>query len=638
MRSPRLGPRARSLLAFAGVLILASMLLEGAWLGFFSWATRSGRLAAWMNRRPDKVEVSYAHLSSPWPGMLSFDGLEVRGRTPRIRWRIRVERGRGQIALPALLRRRLEFRAVEAHGITVRTWARDVESATHGEPDNGDVTSARHSRPVPAPPRRASSRGRWTFLFRNVRADQISEVTLGDLSFVGTARGSGGFSINTSDGRSEVLASHLEFAAVSVASRGSNVGRDLRGKFDFRVAPWRYAEQRGRALLPLTSARLAIAGTLDDRPILSELLRHAPGISLDAAVTPLHADLRVLRGRLVAGSRLRVEQPGRRIRLLGFDIAGHGDDLVLEVTRGPGGASEADWTATFSDFSMSREGESTALLTGGDLTFSGHAPDPELADLTRHTELRLKIEHALFPDLARFDGWLPPTAHLRLEGGSAAVAGAVTMRLDDLSLHGALDATFDRARIRWSDLELAGKVEAHLNLAGGDIKDRRVDLSGSHVLLKDFASPSLASTSVNDTRGWWSNVVFDQSVVTLGPPFTARGAFHCRMRDTSPLIALFEVKHDLPGWASRLLHVNDVDVRGRFRGLPGRFDLDDLESGVYGGSLRGRATFATADRHGKLLLSWRRLAIGFGFQGDAKQVQVVGARKWFAAGNGKKSP
>ncbi|HLF57130.1 MAG TPA: hypothetical protein VI942_09825 [Thermoanaerobaculia bacterium] len=115
----------------------------------------------------------------------------------------------------------------------------------------------------------------------------------------------------------------------------------------------------------------------------------------------------------------------------------------------------------------------------------------------------------------------------------------------------------------------------------------------------------------------------------MAPPVEIEGDFEARLRDTVPFVGLFELKRDLPSWAERVLSVENVELRGRISGRPGRFELDRLESPVYGGVLKARLRFAEERRRGKLLLAWRRLAVGVGFDGADRELKVVHAQEWF---------
>jgi hypothetical protein len=640
----KLNPRARALLVVAGATLAAMAAIELAWVLTFGHAARSGALERLLNRRPEKITIAFREASSWWPGLVRFEGLVVRGRTPRVDWEVAIDAGRAQLALLPLVARRAHFRAVEAEGVEVRVDRKGTEGEGEGAarmPPGGaggarGGGAAAAAAPAAAAPPPAPRRPRWSFDFRNVRVAGVRSVRFDELDFTGRAAGRGGFEVHTPAGRARVAGVELDIAEAAVAFRGEPVAQGLAGALEVDLASWPYRERRGRALLPYTSGRLRLAGRLDDRAILRELLRRAPWVEIEPGYAELDVDLRLSRGRLLSGSRLTGERSARSVRWLDFEITGR-NELALEVNAPDGEPTRARWRVSFADYALQRDGAEAPLLVGRGLALAGEASDLELAHLAERSELRLELGEAELPDIALFAPWLPPSARLELLEGSAQVSGGLGVQVADRSARGRIEARFERARVRWGELELAGRIESRIEIVGGDIESRRLDVSGSRVLLADFRSPQLTPNerpaAAGLPQGWWGDLAFERGELALGPPVEAEATFRARVRDTSPLVALFELRRDLPRWAERALNVEDVGATGRFRAGPASFHLEELQSPVFGGVLHARAAFAgRTTRRGQLLLSWRRFHLGAGFDGDRREVRLRNARDWFEAG------
>jgi hypothetical protein len=607
--------------------LAATALLEAGWLAAFAWSLRSGWLLGLANRRPDKIRVELASARSYWPGMIDVEGLRITGRTPRVDWDVRVDRFRGEIALPDLVARRFEVAAAEARGVelvsTPRLSAPPLSGPANLPPPA--VVVAHATAPATAPPRA----GHWSFVFHNLQVDEIRSVKLDETEFRGNARGRGGFEIDGRSRRARVETSRVELAELGVWRRGEPLGRHIGGEIDLRMLSWPYAEKRGRDLLPYASGRLRLDGELDDRPLLDELLRRAPWIRVQPALSTISADLRFDRGILLGPGRLVARRPASQAQLLDFDVTGSNELDVAVVSR-LGGRATADWQLRFADFSV-RSGEAAApLLTGSDLVLAGHSDDPEMGDLASGTEIQLDLGRARLPDLTRLAFWLPASTRLELLEGSASVSGTTRLRLADRALHGEIRVLVERARLRWAGVELDGRIDATLALAGADLERRSFDVSGSHLLLADFRSPDIAATSGPPAKGWWADLHLQDARFDLSPRLALASRFHARLRDTSPIVGLFELKRNLPQWASRALTVENIEVRGRFGAAPGRLDLAELESPIYGGKLSARALFEESHRRGRLLLAWKHLAVAAGFDGSEHTVKIAGARDWFS--------
>jgi hypothetical protein len=485
-------------------------LFELAWLGFFQWIESSGQLRGWANRRPDKVRLDFDAASSIWPGLVELNGLVVRGRTARgVDWQVTADRVEAQLALLPLTTRRLVVRGARIAGVEVRS----LRPAAEGEADLRRA-AARAMRPMEAPPLDAApsatpSRGvglpigrahsRWAFEFHRLRVTDMRSITIDDSELTGNLRGELGFAVRSARGEAEIFASRVEIADLLLRQGGAELARKLGGTVEIALSPYRYREERGRALLPHTSGHLQLRGLLDDRPLLAELLRRAPWLAVDPGIQPFVADLRLARGRLLAGSRLDAERRGRKVRALDFTI--DGDSALSLVVDRVDGVERARWQLLYEAFTVHREGITAPLLAGSGLAVAGVAQPPDLADLAERSELRLELGSARLPDIAFLAEWLPPGARLESLGGSAEVKGSLAARVDDLRPSGEIEARFDQLAMRWAGIDLTGRLEAKLVVAGGDLAARRLELGGTRLLLADFAAPGLVVAPTEDEEG-----------------------------------------------------------------------------------------------------------------------------------------
>jgi hypothetical protein len=622
-------PSWRVLLRLALWTLLGVVLLEGGWLLFFGWAEKSGRLAAWINRRPDKVVVSFQSIASRWPGLVEIEGLVVRGRTRRLDWEVVADHAKAQMELMPLLTRRLVFRNAEVRGIEVRS-RRQLEVGAE-LPEH-----APRLHPMPAATARSGGGGpgmlagllpgaaalKWTFEFRHFSVAGVRQVQLDESELSGSAKGEIGFEVDTGSGMAEIFPSTLAIEGVSLRHRGGDLGRSLTGQLSLALTPYSYREERGRALVPHATGAIQLRGELDDHALLAELLRRVSWVEIEPGVAPLDADLSFRAGRLTKGSRLVAPRSGRRVRLLDFTIEG-ANGLSLEV------GDEARWEVRFESFRLWRGDGTAPLLIGNGLALVGRTSEPDLADLAAQTRLELELGDAHLPDLGFLRAWFPAAARIEKLGGSATVKGRLGAGVADRAPSGEIDLTCEHAALRWNGLDLSGELETKVVVSGGDVMAKRLELDGTRVLLKDFAAPNLTAPGGASSAGWWMQFQLARGEVALGPPVTASGRFVLRMRDTAPILALFETRRDLPRWAEKLLSKQDVSATGAFHGGPGDLALDQLETELLGGKLSARLHFAGQVRTGKLLLAWQRLALGVGFEEGGRRLHVLQAREWY---------
>src|SRR5512146_1405674 len=92
--------RPRRVLVAALAVLVALLAITAAAPSFI---LRRGLLLRWVNDTPEKLRLSYASASAPWPGRLVVTGLELRGSDPNVQWWFRMERAEVRYSILDLL-------------------------------------------------------------------------------------------------------------------------------------------------------------------------------------------------------------------------------------------------------------------------------------------------------------------------------------------------------------------------------------------------------------------------------------------------------------------------------------------------------------------------------------------------------
>jgi len=132
-----------------------------------------------------------------------------------------------------------------------------------------------------------------------------------------------------------------------------------------------------------------------------------------------------------------------------------------------------------------------------------------------------------------------------------------------------------------------------------------------------------------ESSPWRGSVELPSGRLDLGPPLVADAEFRAHLADTSPIVALYDAKRDLPRWTERLLTLDSVQVAGRARIAPGEVLLDRILVPLPIGELRARLRLERQLRFGKLLLAGRRFAAGIELDGRDRRIVLRRARAWF---------
>jgi hypothetical protein len=233
-------------------------------------------LGPWaVNRRPERLTVTWESAWSPWPGEVRVRGLTVRGKTRRVSWSFEADRGRGWIDLPGLLARRFEVRGFEGEG---------VRSTTSREPA------------AAGPPARPPARRRrkpWTVRFTDVSLARVREIQINGFRFEGAGTAAGGFS-TTMGGPFRLDSTSLILKSARLSRGGTLLSSGLDLTAEAAIGPYVVREHPGLAAFDFVTGTLTARGDAD----FVALLGGSDG--------SLAVDLRMDRGRLAAGTRLRL--------------------------------------------------------------------------------------------------------------------------------------------------------------------------------------------------------------------------------------------------------------------------------------------------------------------------------------------
>jgi hypothetical protein len=259
-----------------------------------------------LSRRPERFRLGWQSAWSLWPGKVRFQGLEIHGRQPRVRWWITAEQGEARIDLPALLRREVRIERLAAAGVRSQT----------------DRVPAPSPPPTPGP---APRREPWTIRLERVELSGVRELGYGPLRLQGDGRIAGSFRIVL---RREVAlgATVLNLQAGRLLVNGGEVAREVGVRAELRLGPYSPRRHRGIAGFDFLSGRLRAEGKVPDLPVLERI---DPAGAAPVGPGALAVDLRLEQGRLVPGSRLRFAAPdGARLNVRAGVT---GDQLVLAL-------------------------------------------------------------------------------------------------------------------------------------------------------------------------------------------------------------------------------------------------------------------------------------------------------------------
>lgn len=623
-----LSPLARRLVAVGlGVSALALGSLP-VWRYGFDRARDDGRLSAWVNRRPERLRISWQEARSPWPGRLEVVGLRVAGRTPRLRWEVTADRATGWLAPAQLARRELRFTAIRASGLRVRV--EPDPTAGPADPAAPAAAAAASADPVagisgfpdgPPPPLPPTAKP-WSYSFHDIEVDSVSEVRIGDNLFGGSARGRGGFELHRRR-EAEILPSALEVAGLTLSHRDSVLASGVDGTVRFHVTPYLYRGAKPADLLPAFVGEIVLDGQVDPGEGIAYLTRAWPSLEIDTGVADASARLRLRDGRLRSGSRLHVSAPRQRLRFLGFEARGAAE--LEALVEGRPGTPRLTTELVLAGWELGRPG-APAQMTGDGLRLTTRSTETSLLKPPAGGELELDLGQARVPDLRFLNGYLPAAAGVEVERGEASLTGHFRFTQATGAGEGKLEVRGQGVRLAARGQRLAGDFESEILLSEPDLAAGTFSLAGTKMALRRLTAESAEGAQIRD---WWADARLTQGRVDLRPPLALSGDFTAKLADTRPLIAIYEMRRDLSDWVERLLTLEGVSATGGFDWRPGRFELDRGFVPLANGELRARFLLDQGRAGGQLLARWRRLVIGVELLDGRRSIRLRDVEAWF---------
>ncbi len=618
MSSRRRLPRALALGGLGLLALVASVV--PTWRVAFAMVRDDGRLAAWANPRPERLRVAWREIRSPFPGRLEIEGLRVAGRTQRLRWEVNADAVTGWLSPSPLARRELAFTEIRARGVRVQ-----VESALPpAEPGVAAPPPRIPDFPAGPPPPPAPRARPWSFGFRDIEVESLSEVRIDDRVFAGSARGRGGFTMVRRQ-TAEILPSEVTISGVEVSTPGARHASAVDGRIRFRVDPYPYRGIRPIDLLGRLTGEIELDGELDPQAALAYLTRGWPSLELESGVSRLSARLRLDHGQLAAGSRLDLPAARQAVRFLGFEA--RGTARIEAHVESALGAPRLRSELTLGDWELGRPG-APGVAFGDGLRLTASADLPSLLAPPPGGELEVDLGRARIPDLGFLNAFVPAAAGLEIERGEVSLGGRLHLSRADGEGDGLIQVRGERVRLLARGQHLAGDLEADIRLSEPDLRAGAFSLAGTRVALRRVTAETSGGDEVRD---WWGDATLTAGRIDLRPPLSFAGDFTAKLADTRPLIAFYEIRRDLSDWTERLLTVEGLSATGSFEWSVGRFALRRGFVPLNRGELRARFLLEGGESRGRLLARWRRLVVGVELAGGKRTVHLRDAQGWFDA-------
>ncbi len=383
--------------------------------------------------------------------------------------------------------------------------------------------------------------------------------------------------------------------------------------------------------LPLRDWRQRLAGasghvrgewTFGSLRWLGRLFVPQPWFDLEGAGR-VAADLRLVSGHLVEGSRLQVPEVDATARVLGNRIHGRAR-AEAGIEAGEDGTPQTRLDLVMERFDIAAEATpDRAFVTGRDLRLQLHA-DGDLTRVPDTLQGRLRFNDARVPDLRAYNRYLPP--QMRFLGGAGALSGDLTLDAAGEVAQGHVRVRGNAAQFGMAGMRLRGDVDIDAQLRRADLQTRDLDFGGTRLALRNV---SFTDAGGERRSGWWARVRVAPGHVATATPYRASGTAQVEMKDVGFLLSLFSRGKDYPKWILRLVDEGEARATGRVEWRHDGLVLDRVQAENDRFYVLARMTLQGDRRQGDLFARWGVLSLGVELQDDQRKYHLRRAREWY---------
>jgi hypothetical protein len=606
----------KKVLKGAGLLLLALAGLEVLYVVAGNWAIRSGFLARLLSRKPEKFQMEWASGRTTWPGIVHLEGLRLRGQSERTQSFLQADRCTARMHLFALAACRVHFYAIEADGVSL--WIRRRREPGKAKPLD------RFAPPIPGlaqdapPPKRKSAPSPWTLHFGGVQARNVREIWTGPYrtSAQGRAAGESRYRLR---GALEVEEASVVLESATIRVGDEAIASNLRVEAVAQVHRVVPREHQGRPFLRFLSGRIRCAGDVGGLGFLNEAFGRRAPVSFQGTGN-VEADLAFRRGVMGPASSLSWRGTTLTASAAGMAASGKG-----EISGGTGPSGTAfSLAARWSEIAVSGDGFGPILLKGPGLTATLSGAALDLASEGEKPAVTLDLGESSIEDLSPLNALLPAKLPVAILPGSAArIQGRVELGSGGPSGRATIEGP--RAGVKLGERSLRGGFFAKLALAGGDLREKSFDLSGSRA---GFANAALLDSRGAPSGGPWSGEAhLEQATLHLKAPLGFQSKVRLRMTDSRPVVAALAAESKAAGWFKGVLNVKDVSGTAQVRTAGHQTSLKRVDVQGKGLQLLADLRMAQGRTDGALYAQLHHLSACVLFDGRERHWKVIGARK-----------
>ena len=613
---------------------IAALVFEVFYLVAANAFLRTGLLTDLINKKPEKMNISWDSAVTYLPGVATVSNFELRSQTKRDQIYVRVANADARIGLVKLIFKTIHIRGVDAKDVDFRYRERLDRLPKAGQEEDPDQESKNtefwpeipgfSNPPDPKPedlyPFKKKKRP-WTIKITGAKVEGPIRAALGGVLIEGEGWVGGGVTVKPR----ETITIHrgrLGLDSTRVTFGPELVTDDLAINADLRFEAFPANGSKLPDILGGVSGSLSVAGKLSEKVAVSHVI--TPGLSTFGAGT-IKAEIELKKGIVRAGSEYSLQSDAFHLRVMGLDAGGSAKVSGKAVKES--GEHVTRMHVEFGGFQFVDPDDDSVDISGTGIALDAEWSGFSIAGTVPASLVGLDLPTAEIHDVSTFNALIPDDAGLAFDSGT----GQVTAKLEikERVATGTLDLVAKEIALETHDTPLMGDLEVHATLAEGDLPAKHFDLSGTTILVDKIINKELSEKKQEKLAPWYCKVGITQGNITFGKPMTMDGSVSLTMYDTRPVMGLLKKLDAGPKLLSLAPTIKNVDGTFGLSLGKGYFGFADLVMTGDGFESLGWMDVRNKKSNGRLFVRFKSVMAGVAFDEGKSKIHLSKPRKWF---------
>ena len=595
---------------------------------------QSGALFDLINKKPEKMNISWEPTVTYLPGVATVRNLELRSQTKKDQIYLHVVEAKARISLVKLLFKTIHIRGVDARDVDFRYRERldrppkpGAENEPRKEPVNVEFwpeIPGYSNPPDPKPedlyPLKKKKRPS-TIKITGAEVEGPVEVALNDVRIEGEGTVGGGVTVRPR----KTITIHrgkLKLDPSTVAIGSDVLTRDLSIDADLRFETFPAKGSKFADILGGISGDLGLAGALGERAAVRYVI--TPGISVRGSGA-IDAALKFKKGVFRAGSEYSLKSDVFHMMIMGLDVSGSA--TVTGGTVKQGGEHLTNAQIDFGDFQFVDPEDGSVDISGTGLELDAAWKGLSVGGYAPASSVDLIVPSAEINDVSAFNGLIPEQTAVRLESGTGRLEAK--LQITERVAAGTLDLVAEEIVMESRDTPLSGDLEVHAKLTDGDLASKHFDFSGTTLRLDKIVGQGLSEKKQEKLDAWFCAAELERGEITFGKPMAVGGRVKIEMHDTRPVMALLKELGAGSKWLSLAPNIKDVEGTMDVDIEENYLAFDDLD--MTGEGFEGLGWMHVDDRKtdGRIFVRFKAVMAGVSLDQSKAKIHLSKPRKWF---------